>query len=492
MAVTDVVLRQAEQFLVEAITANYPVTSGDVLDLRPGTPQYDLFIRPQLPVVAQIIDRLNAAERKVTLLNATELTTTELNAVGDRFFVARDVGNTAAGSIRIKFTLPTTVTLTTSDVFTQASLTYRPTADVSIPASEMLHDAVLDYYYAQFSIAAAEIGTAYSASIGTVFTSPVYDGDTNVIEIVAVTPMFGGKDTEDATAYSERIRLAPVVANLVNRRAIGKVLGVQFAGSISRLLVVGYQEPEMLRDRISVVDQVAGNVTLAVGGHTDIYVKTPLVRDTLEIFVAAGQSIVDLSAYLAVLKVHSVKVKDKPTVSPFFRLQNSTGALRYSALDTVELFVDPGLTDEVIQVDISYAPDVPIIHAFVNSTENRIVGSNTLVRYFHPIWVGGTVYAQGLTTDQTNGAVVNIEVYLDSLVNGEQLAVSQITAAVYAAGALNVLQDYEIVAQVLYGDGTILDTSSSFILAVTDNLPKAFSQRTACFINEAITVQPLV
>lgn len=491
MAVTDVVLRQAEQFLVSAITANFPTNTGDVLDLTPGTPQYDLFVRPQLPVVAQIIDMINTAARKTTLLNATELTTTELDAVGNRFDVARNAGALAAGSLRIKLIAPETVSLTTTDTFAQNGFTYYPTATVSIPASMLPQDPVLGYYYAQVAVVAAELGSAYTAAVGTKFSSSRYSSDANLIEIVATTPLYGGLDAEDATTYADRIKSAPVVANLVNNLAITKVLNGQFGGLISRLLVVGYQEPEMLRDRIAIVDQLAGNVTLSVGGHTDIYVKTPIVRDTVAIFVPAGQSVVDLSPYLAVLKVHSVQVQNNPNVSPYFRLQNSSIALRYSAQDTVQLFVDPGLTDETILVDLSYAPDVLTIQQFVNSTDNRIVNANTLVRYFHPVWLAGTVFAQGLTSDQTNSALTNIETYLDGLVNGEQLAISQITAAVYAAGATNVLQDYDIVAQLFYGDGTMLTLDDTFILSLNDNLPKGFSQRISTFVNEAISVQAI-
>lgn len=491
MAVTDVLLRQAEDFLVNAIKANYPTTTGDVLDLRPGTPQYDLFIRPQLPVVAQIIGMINAAARKTTLLNAEEMTTAELNAIGQMRFVDRSPGDTAAGSIRLKFTERETVQLSTSDAFKQNGLLYYPTAEVSVPDYALLQDPVLGYYYVQFSVEAADLGEAYTASIGTVFTADAFDGNENVIEIVSVSPMVGGKDEEGQTAYADRIRQAPVVANLLNRLSIEKVLGEQFSGSIDRLLVVGYQEPEMLRDRIAIVDQVVGNTTLAVGGHTDIYVKTPIVRDTFEVFVPAGQYVVDLSPYLAVLKVHSVKVKNKPNVSPFFRLQNGDVTTRYSALDTVELFVDPGVTDETLLIDISYAPDVPIIHDFVNSTANRIVNANTLVRYFHPVWLGGSIYAQVTSTEQLNTAITAVELYLDSLINGEQLAVSQLTNAVYSAGVLNVLQDYDLFAQIIYGDGTILDISDPFILAITDNLPKGFSQRIATYVNEALTVESL-
>jgi hypothetical protein len=491
MAVTDIVLQQAEQFLVEAIKANYLSTTGDELDLRSGTPQYDLFVRAQLPVVAQIIDMINTAARKTTLLAADELTDSELAAVGDRFFVTRSAGEAASGTVAIKFVVRQSVQLTTNDMFEQNGLVYYPQADVSVTPEQLVEDPTFGYFYTRVQLRAAEPGSQYVAAVGTLFTSAALSSNTNVIEIISVAPMIGGRDQESAAAYAERIRTAPVVANLVNRLSIEKVLYGQFPSTISRLAVAGYQDPEMKRDQITVDDPVAGTITLAIGGHTDIYVKTPIVRDTVEIFVAAGEALVSLEAYRAVLKVHSVKVKGKPELAPFFDLQGSTPSLRFSAKDPAYLFVDPGVTNETLLVDISYAPDVVRIDDYVNDPINRVICANTLVRYFHPVWLAGTVYAEGLSTDQKNQALANIQSYLDGLQVEENVAVSQVTAAVHAAGAVNVIQDYDLFAQVLYGDGTIFNTSSPYVLSFPENLTKGFSPRVACFINEAITIESI-
>ena len=442
-------------------------------------------------MVAQIIDMINTAARKTTLLAANELTDSELAAVGDRFFVARSEGQAASGTVAIKFTVRQSVQLTTTDAFEQNGLVYFPEANVAVTPEQLVQDPTFGYYYTRVQLKAAATGSQYLAAVGTLFTADALANNTNVIEIVSVAPMIGGRDRETAEAYAERIRTAPVVANLVNRLSIEKVLFEKFPSAISRLAVVGFQDPEMKRDQLTVEDPVAGAITLAIGGHTDIYVKTPIIRDTVEIFAAAGEAMISLEAYRAVLKVHSVKVKGKPELSPFFDLQGSSPSLRFSAEDPVHLFVDPGVTNETLLVDISYAPDVVKINNYVNDPINRIICANTLVRYFHPVWLAGTVYASGLSTAQKNAALANIQSYLDGLQVEENVAVSQVTAAVYAAGASNVIQDYDLFAQVLYGDGTILNTSSPYVLTFAENLSKGFSPRIASFINEAIVVESI-
>jgi hypothetical protein len=489
MAVTETILQQAETFIVTAITEAF-AAEGDTVDLRPGTPQYDLFVRGFLAVVAQIVDQLQQAQRKVTALSATELTDAELAALGARFGVSRRVGATAQGTVRVKFRERVAVTLTTSDAFLAGDQTYYPTEDVALLADELTQEPVLNYWYVNVPLVAATNGTASNTGAGTAFTCAKLAGDPALIEAVAITPLSGGLDQEDATAYFDRLQAAPLIRNLVSRKSIDAVLMGEFAGVIERLLVVGYQEPEMQRDRLEVVDPVLGPMTMHVGGHTDIYVKTPIRRETVEFTVSPGNYVIDLTDYRAVLKVHNVTLKGNGDVSPYFELRVADPALRYSALDTVQLFVDPGLSEETVQVDLSYAPDVVSIHAYVNGDEQRITNANTLVRHFVPVWLGAVIYVAGddAAIAQANG---NIAAYLDGLANGAPVVVSKLTEAIYQGGALNVLQDYDLIAQIIYNDGTLLERTADEVLTIADDLPKGFSQRVATYLNEGVTLVQL-
>jgi uncharacterized phage protein gp47/JayE len=490
MAVTELILQQAEEFIVTAITQAF-AAEGDEIDLRPGTPQYDIFVRGYLAVVAQIVDQLQQAQRKVTALSALELTDDELAALGARFGVSRRAGSVAQGTVRIKFNERVAVTLTAEDALVSNGQTYFPAQEVSLTADELTQEPILNYWYVNVPIVAEELGTAGNTGAGAVFTSVRFEGDPTVIELVAVTPISGGLDREDAEAYFARLQAAPVIRNLVSSKSIDTVLMTEFAGIIQRLLVVGHQEPEMQRDRLQVLDPVLGELTVHLGGHTDIYVKTPIQRETVEFTVSPGNFLIDLSDYRAVLKIHSVTIKGNSDVSPFFELQVSEPELRYSAADTVQLFVDPGLSEETIQVDLSYAPAVVDIQTFVNSEEQRIVNSNTLVRYFVPVWLGAIIYveADDAALEQAFG---NIEAYFNGLENGEPVVVSRLTEAIYQGGAVNVLQDYDVIAQIYYNDGTLLERSADEVLTIADDLAKGFSQRVATYINEGISLVPLV
>jgi hypothetical protein len=487
--INDVILQQAEQFLVEAIKAGFE-GDADAIDLRPGTPQYDLFVRPQLPVLARVIAKLNDADRKATPLNFDQLTQTELFAIGDRWQVNPTTGRKAGGSVRIKLKERVAVSVSPADEIVQNGLVYHPTAVVDLAASDLSFESVLDYYYADVQIESDDVGSKYITGIDTKFTMAAYDGDTNLIEIVAVTPISGGFDVEANADYYQRIRTTSVVRNLINNLSINNVLKDQFAGSIQRLLVVGYQDAEMRRDLKTVVDPLLGNISLHLGGHTDIYVKTPIIRKTVEIFVPSGGFEIDMSAYLALLKVHSVTRKSDPTTPLYFALTNTRVDTRYSARDGVRLFVDPGVVNDTIVVDMSYAPDVVEIQAFVDSEDQHVTNADQLVRFFHPVWLSSLIYVQGIGTGDS-AASAAMEVYLEGLTNAEPLAVSRLTEAIYKSSAVNVVQDYALTAQVYYGDGTQVELTDSNVLVIPDNLAKGFTQRVACYVNEAIRLVPV-
>lgn len=483
--INDVILAQAEDFIQEAVGARYPE-----LDLRKGTPQWDLLVNPHLPIIAEIVSRLNDADRRKSLLGFSEMTDTELDARGAAYFVPRNEGDIASGSIRLKFNARRDVSITVGVDILQGDLVYHPVVDVARADTALAEDPALGFFYVDMIIQAAEAGSAYDTTVGTKFTIAQFDGDPTFIEAIATGPIQGGLDTEDAETYYGRIVDSQTVRNLVSDRSTSAVLLAEFKGVVKKILVIGYQDPEMRRDLMRVVDATLNQtISFHRGGHTDVYVHTPTVRQAVE-FVVPTDLTIDLASYRAVLKIHSVTLKDDPTTQPFYQLVDGDVLTRYSALDPVKLVIDPAAAGQTIVVDMSCAPDVIAIHEFVNSPEQRLTNADMLVRHFYPAWVSMNAFVEGAAGKET-GILKAIGTYLDQLTGEESLVVSKVTDAMHQEDIIGVHQDYEATVQVYFGDGEEVEVSSAIAVDLPNRPDKGFSPRLAVFIPEGVSITPL-
>lgn len=483
--ISDLILAQAEAFIEAAIKARYPE-----LDLRKGTPQWDLLVNPHLPIISEIVGLLNDADRKKTLLSASEMTDTELNARGEFYFVPRNGGDIASGSIRLKFNAPRDVALTTGATATQAGLVYHPVVDVSRADTALAQDPALGFYYVDLVIAAELAGADYDTIVGTSFEIAEFAGDPTFIEAIAVSPIQGGLDDEQPDDYYNRIVDSQTARNLVSDRSTSAMLRSEFKGVIKKVLVIGYQDPEMRRDLMRVVDATLNEtISFHRGGHTDVYVHTPIVRQAVELEVPEDLHI-DLSAYRAILKIHSVSLKDDPTTQPFYQLVDTDVLTRYSATDPARLMVDPAAAGQTVVVDISYAPDVVAIHEFVNGPDQRVSNADMLVRHFYPAWVSMNAYVEGAAGKET-GILKAIGSYLDQLTGEESLVISRVTDAMHEEAIVGVHQDYEVSVQLYFGDGEEIEIASGVALDLPNRPDKGFSPRLAVFVAEGVVVTPL-
>lgn len=484
--ISELIRDQAETLIIEAIKAQDPS-----IDLRPGTPQYDLYINPFLQVVAEIVERLVAAETKRTPLNFDEMSDEEMDAYGQRYFIERIDGTQARGTVRLKFLQATRLVLSTASNLTTADgLVFNPVNDVDIPAAFMQLDPSTRQYTADVPVIAAATGPEYRLSVGATLAVEGYTGTTGFVECIVRAPFTDGVAREGNESYYNRIIKSLTVRNLINPISTETVLLENFAGTIERMRVIGFQEPEMRRDLVTTIDPTLGPITFHRGNHTDIFVKTPLKRELVTYDLAAGQQIIDLTGKAPVLKVHSVSVEGDPTANPFWVLVENSVETRYSAIDGTKIFIDPAVSNRRIVVDMTWAPDVKVVHDFVNDPLRRLTLANLIVRYFHPVWVSANIYVEG-GADKETAMATAVQGYLDTLTGTDDLVVSRLTDALHTAGATLVHQDYDITTEVTYGDGERSEKTDALRIRLDERTDKGFSRRVATFINEGIIITPL-
>lgn len=480
----EIIRQQAEELIRKAIVDQYPE-----MDLADGTPQYDIYVRPFLTIVAEIVEQNQIAERKRTIANWEDLTDEEADAEAARLMTYRDPGRAAQGSVRVKLSTPQDVTVPAGTAVTIAGNAYEVSEEVSLPANAMPTEPLLGYAMVDLPIVATEVGVTYDVPAGTPAVVDAFAGNPLAFETLVSSPVEGGIDRETNAQLYERARKGQVVRNLVNVPSIKTVLTEKFPGLISRIEVAGMLDVEMTRDLMTVVDPVVGEVTFHRGVHTDVYVKTPVRRQVVEFELLPNQEFIDLSGYRALLKIHSVKVKGDGAI-PFYALVDQDPKLRYSAIDPVRLFVDPGLMGQVVQVDMSYAPDVVTINDWVNSEEVRLSSADTLVRYFHPAWLSATIYVEGGFGLEAVAAQA-VAAYTGGLRGADPVVVSKVTEAIHQAGVGSVIQDYEITAEVIMGDGERVEYNAATALVLESRAELGFTPRIATFINEGIVITPI-
>lgn len=487
--INDVIYNQAEALIIKALNASFPT-----LDIRPNTPQYDTAVRIFLPIVAEIVSNLNAAEAKRAAANWSLLTEAEVAAEANRYFTTLLPGGFSNGSLRLKFKARQDVNLAKSNKLTQSGLIYFPTVAVSIAGTDLLQDPVQRYYYADLAVIAMTSGANYDTGPGARFTVDAYSGNANFLEAIATTVITGGSAPETAGEVYARIQRNQTTRNLVSALSIEAVLAENFRGVIQRLVVVGHSEPEMRRGLRRIVDPVFGVATLALGGFTDIYIQTPIVRETIAFVLAAGQTEVDLTGFAPVLKVHGVSVQDHPEIVPFWAVTGATPELRYSAADDIKLAIDPGLVGQTVLVDISHAPDVQTVQSFCSDDTIRLTCADVLVRFMIPVWLSANIYVEG-GFGLENQAIAQCNAYLDTLFPGDTLVVSRLTEAIHRAGVGSVFQDYEVVGEVYLptADNTRVELHDAKTLRFDETTVMGanavgFSARIACFINEGIRI----
>lgn len=233
----------ASTFIVTRLTQEFPdlaFSEGDAVS--------DLMAKPALLLWDPIIREIQRVKNVLSFKDPSTLTTEEAEALGANLFATRDAGSFARGVARIYFTQPQPQSITHTNFFTTKSgLHFFPTDTQSIKSTEMLLNLEGDLYYFDVNVIAEAAGDEYN--IGPSELSTV----ANIASAVRVTNKVRfrfGLPEEDAATFIARSQQNLTEHSLVTARGIGARLPEAFP-EITRLNVVGFNDPEMQRDIIT-------------------------------------------------------------------------------------------------------------------------------------------------------------------------------------------------------------------------------------------------
>lgn len=198
-----------------------------------------------------------------------------VDSVLSNWGVRRRIGTIATGSVTIELKNPRTIVIPAGFVFeangqryaAQTTFTSRALVEQVIGPSDRLLVPLNNGNYAfTIEVDAAEIGSQYVLNAGDLIVP-----NRTLVDYVtsyATSTFSGGTNTETNTELLRRLQQGVAAKTLSNRVTMQAFVNEQDRyGSVTNQSIVGYGDPEMHRDKHSVMP-------IAFGGRVDWYIRT--------------------------------------------------------------------------------------------------------------------------------------------------------------------------------------------------------------------------
>lgn len=236
----DLPVMEAADFIRARVANAYPG-----LDLGESSNFTDLFINP----LTALLEPLRIEMARVRTSNSVEdpntLTDEEVERKLSNLYLPRNTGEFALGTVRIYYPTARSVSVDQSVLFsTRDGLQFVPTDARVVQPEEMLRSG--SRYYVDVDVRSRD-PISETAPRNSVVEQDGLDGNPQVTN---PNPITGGSDPETAREYLARAPLA------VSERAVNTTRGIQaallaFMPELDAVRVVGFGEPEMLRDLVT-------------------------------------------------------------------------------------------------------------------------------------------------------------------------------------------------------------------------------------------------
>jgi len=279
ITIDEQALKDADAFLTAYLSEKIPDA-----DFSEGGVIRDFVITALAHIFAFLEQERKTTRSQQSLLELSTQTDDEsvkdaVNALLSNWFITRKAGRTARLTATLHFSQAADIPLsTTTRFFRTADLVFVPdiTTAYVIPASKLTptYNAsnVVTEYTATVNLVAQDVGTDYNVPKGRFLQADQFSPFFTYAE--NQSPIGGGLSVESTTDLLARAPTAISVRNLVNARSIDTVLRETFSG-ISRVLSIGFGDPEMLRDYSN---ESVTRLRMHVGGFTDIYAQLPVTE----------------------------------------------------------------------------------------------------------------------------------------------------------------------------------------------------------------------
>ena len=323
------------------------------LDTSDNSAFDDLFVKPMLQILPPFSDTVSSLEYKMNLDNAANMTTADMDEIGNgNFLMPRLSGTKAIATLTLsylKIDPNSNLTIATGTTFTTDSgLQYQTTQQYVFTPTELMtkYNVARTTYDVVISVEAVETGIAYNVSENQIKNALDKLGPT-LSTISNKIPVTSGVDSETNADYALRIREYYVSRQLGTKPGYSQFIFQNFP-EIEDLYIAGFGDIEMERDLVDIIKN-GSPTTMHIGGKVDIYVKgcvfssntATLVLNTERLPLAQPYSLIDPMSITIDNLTDNVKV-------PAGYLTMAPPDMAQLALDnTGEISYDPTITSQI-------------------------------------------------------------------------------------------------------------------------------------------------
>jgi hypothetical protein len=229
-------------FVRERLAQEFPQ-----LALKEGDALIDLLVKGTELLLDPITRETNRIALGQSFRDPNLLTTDEAEALGANLFAYRKKGDFAYVTVRVYFATPRDKTVSPADyAMSKNGLLFYPTSKQSIKSSEMLYNQEGSVFYFDVALVSEAPGDQYSIGPGEIVSMPTI---TDAARVTNKARASGGIRAETAPEFITRAEQELSEKSLNAIRGIVSRLTASFP-AITRIAVVGYRDPEMLRDEV--------------------------------------------------------------------------------------------------------------------------------------------------------------------------------------------------------------------------------------------------
>jgi hypothetical protein len=455
--------------------------------------------------------------------------TTTVDDVLSNWGVTRRAGTAAKGEVAIVLTTDSSTSIAAGAVFEAEGLTF--TADESYvstsnPASvsnssDRLMTQLSDGNW-QFTVfvTATDVGSAGQLAVNTIITPQ--DAFTSYLNSFALSDFTGGTDTETNTDLISQLQsgiAAEALSNRVNMQALIRAQN-QFS-TVTNQSIVGYGDPEMLRDKHSIFPiSYGGRVDWYVRGQIGLQVVSLTKEATLISVNSSGQGTWqfpllkdDAPGFYEVTRV-VLPTSDSQetgtfTVTSDVRGLDLTGGGfipdiktqpegAYTAYQTATIQFLDTVTDasalstgdkKNYSVEVSNTPLISEMQNYVAGRDVRNYGADALVKAPIPCFVQAS-FTINKSAGDSDPDVDGIKNTIAELVNSVgfigRLDGSRILDSIHGYISNNVsVTDLDLLGRILRPDGTTKWLRDSSTIVVTDDAAAMVTSKTVQFFTTA-------
>jgi len=230
------------------------------LDLTPGTPIFELFVRGLAISLESIAENILDLESKLFLTDVDKLTIDDLKNLASMFLVDITEASKATAVVRIYYTTPQEVDISTNvRFFTSDGLGYYPSQSYKFdPSNFHAPDTEVNMPYVEITVVAEAEGDQYNVPENSILFAEGLEYD----YIRNPYPVIGGASSESFDSLKQKILNSLSIRSLTTKSSIEYEIFSVSEWIPDRIEIIGQKDKELVRD---VVDNIK------TGHAVDIY-----------------------------------------------------------------------------------------------------------------------------------------------------------------------------------------------------------------------------